>query len=446
MDNLSAINKVLVIDDEPDIRELLEITLARMDIESASAANIKDAKALLNQHQFGLCLTDMRLPDGTGMEIVSHIDDQYPELPVAVITAYGNVEGAVQALQGGAFDFVSKPVDLDVLRRLVSSALKLSPPKDPPKIMQSRLLGDSSQMTQLRKLIAKLARGQAPVYIHGESGVGKELVARELHQRSPRSEGAFIAVNCGAIPAELVESELFGHIKGSFSGAIANKPGLFSAANGGTLFLDEVGDLPLKTQVKLLRAIQERAIKPVGALQEQAIDVRILSATHRDLRQEIAAERFREDLYYRLNVIEVAVPALRDRVEDIGLIAASTLRRISNDWSSQTKQLSGEALTALEAYAFPGNVRELTNMLERAATLAESEVIEAADLGIPETTIAAAPPAPSNGKFMTSLADQERSAIRSALETSRWNKTAAAKELGMSTRQLRYRLKKFGIS
>lgn len=445
MDNLSAINNVLVIDDEPDIRELLEITLARMDIESTSAANVEDAKILLSEQRFGLCLTDMRLPDGTGMEIVSHIDEQYPELPVAVITAYGNIEGAVQALQGGAFDFVSKPVDLDVLRRLVSSALKLSPPE--PDVTQSRLLGDSPQMVKLRKLIEKLARGQAPVYIHGESGVGKELVARELHQRSARTDGAFIAVNCGAIPAELVESEFFGHIKGSFSGAIADKPGLFSAADGGTLFLDEVGDLPLKMQVKLLRAIQERAIKPVGASQEQTVDVRILSATHRDLKREIAAERFREDLYYRLNVIELTVPPLRDRSEDIALLAASILKRIASDWGNETKLLSENALTALNEYPFPGNVRELTNMLERAATLADNALIEIGDLGIPETVAAITTAAePTDGQFMESMADQERIAIVAALEDLRWNKTAAAKKLGMTLRQLRYRLKKFGIS
>ncbi|HGG60975.1 MAG TPA: sigma-54-dependent Fis family transcriptional regulator [Gammaproteobacteria bacterium] len=439
---LSAINSVLVVDDEADIRELLEITLSRMDIEAVTAANVAEAKQRLAERPFGLCLTDMRLPDGTGMEIVDHIDRQHPDLPVAVITAYGNIEGAVQALQAGAFDFVSKPVDLDVLRRLITAALKRSPPRPPANQIASRLLGDSPAIHELRTLIAKLARSQAPVYIHGESGVGKELVARELHQAGPRASKPFIAVNCGAIPTELMESEFFGHVKGSFTGAIEDKPGLFAAADGGTLFLDEVADLPLDMQVKLLRAIQERAIKPIGAALEKSIDVRVLSATHKDLRQEVAAERFRQDLYYRLNVIEIVVPPLRERPEDIPVIAHSILSNLAAEWKMPMRQLSDDAIAALQRYPFPGNVRELTNLLERAATLADGPLIEPRDLALPEPEPAAETAA---GELMTSLADQERQAIISALDACRWNRTAAAKKLGMTLRQLRYRLKKFEI-
>ncbi len=443
-EDLTAIDSVLIVDDEADIRELLEITLARMSIDSLSAANVAEAKALLAKHQFGLCLTDMRLPDGSGMEIVQYIEQYHPNLPVAVITAYGNVEGAVQALQSGAFDFVSKPVNLEMLRKLVTSALKLSPPR-PQQTSGSRLLGDSPAIRELRTLIGKLARSQAPVYIHGESGVGKELVARELHQAGPRADKPFIAVNCGAIPAELMESEFFGHIKGSFTGAIDDKPGLFAAADGGTLFLDEVADLPLDMQVKLLRAIQERAVKPIGATAETPFDVRIVSATHKDLAHEVASERFRQDLYYRLNVIDVFVPPLRERAEDIPIIANAILDRLSDEWQAPRRELSPEAIAALQQHPFPGNVRELTNLLERAATLADGQNIEACDLGLNDNS-STTPPRSTSDKLIDNLADQERQAIVQALEECRWNRTAAARKLGMTLRQLRYRLKKFGIA
>ncbi len=442
-EELSAINSVLVVDDEADIRELLDITLARMDIEAVTAATVSEARKQLAKRPFGLCLTDMRLPDGTGMDIVNHIDQHHPELPVAVITAYGNIEGAVQALQAGAFDFVSKPVDLEVLRRLITAALKRSGPRHHNGETASRLLGDSPAIRELRTLIGKLARSQAPVYIHGESGVGKELVARELHQAGRRADKPFIAVNCGAIPTELMESEFFGHVKGSFTGAIEDKPGLFAAADGGTLFLDEVADLPLDMQVKLLRAIQERAIKPIGAAVETGIDVRILSATHKDLRQEVAAERFRQDLYYRLNVIEVVVPPLRERTEDIPIIAESILENLAREWQMPIRRLSEAAIATLQEYTFPGNVRELTNLLERAATLAEGPLIEPADLAIPD---ARPQRETAPRQLISSLADQEREAIVKALEACRWNRTAAANRLGMTLRQLRYRLKKFEIA
>ncbi len=435
-----TIQHVLIVDDEPDIRELLGLTLTRMGLQSDSAASVAEARQRLAAGRYDLCLTDMRLPDGSGLEIVRHIQQHCAGLPVAVITAYGNVEDAVQALKSGAFDFVSKPVDLGVLRRLVETALRLGPPPAPePAGTASRLLGEAPAMHRLRQTIAKLARSQAPVFISGESGVGKELVAREIHALGPRAGQPFVPVNCGAIPRELMESEFFGHRKGSFTGAVADKEGLFRAAHGGTLFLDEVADLPLDMQVKLLRAVQERRIKPVGGTEELPVDVRILSASHKPLQEEVAAGRFRQDLYYRLNVIELQVPPLRERREDIPLLARHFLQRIAAQCGPPPRRLAEDALAALASYDFPCNVRELETVLERACTLAEGTVLHAADLALPGAA-AAAPAAP------TTPADRDDpAAIRAALERTRWNRTAAARQLGMTLRQLRYRIKKFGL-
>jgi len=440
-----SVKHVLIIDDEPDIRELLELTLNRMDIETMAAADVNEAKALLKQNSYDLCLTDMRLPDGNGIELVEWIQTELPNLPVAVITAYGNMELAVQALKAGAFDFVSKPVDLAILRKLVESALKLSHSHQ-GKQLRSRyeLLGDSAAMQKIRGTIAKLARSQAPVYISGESGTGKELVARLIHNKGPRSDHAFVPVNCGAIPSELMESEFFGHKKGSFTGAINDKQGLFQAANGGTLFLDEIAELPISMQVKLLRAIQEKSVRPVGSETEVPIDVRILSATHKDLEQLVSNSTFRQDLYYRINVIKLDVPPLRERLEDIRLLAEFSLGKIAHAQQTEVPVLADDAVNALTAYTFPGNVRELENILERATTLCEGQTIHAQDLDLPE-----------NGNHNKTehhaqpledlLVNQEKEAIMQALEKTRYNKTAAAKLLGISFRALRYRLKKLGI-
>jgi two-component system response regulator PilR (NtrC family) len=446
-----SIQHVLIVDDEPDIRELLEITLGRMKLSTHAAANVTEARALLSKQDFDLCLTDMRLPDGTGIELVEHIQRHCPCLPVAVITAYGSMDTAVAALKAGAFDFVSKPVDLSMLRDLINTALRLSSQDKEAASTEddgSQLLGQAPAMLRLKETIAKLARSQAPVCILGESGSGKERVAREIHRLGPRGERPFVPVNCGAIPAELMESEFFGHVKGAFTGASADHAGLFQSAQGGTLFLDEVAELPLHMQVKLLRAIQERAVKPVGGSREIPVDVRILSATHRDLATLVREGQFRQDLYYRLNVIELRVPPLRERLEDLPLLSRRILARIALDWGTRAPQLSGEALAALRAYPFPGNVRELENILERAATLCEGDVLEAADLHLPEAGLAmdAAARTGADGLPLDDvLEDQERQAILAALARTSGNRTAAAKLLGISFRQLRYRLKKLDI-
>jgi two-component system response regulator PilR (NtrC family) len=440
--------RALIVDDEPDIRELLEITLGRMKLDTRSARNVKEAREWLAKESFDLCLTDMRLPDGTGLELVQHIQQRHPQVPVAMITAYGSLDTAINALKAGAFDFLTKPVDLGRLRELVATALRLGSRAGEELPVDSRLLGDSPPMKALRKQILKLARSQAPVYISGESGSVKELVARLIHEQGPRCEQPFVPVNCGAIPTELMESEFFGHKKGSFTGAIEDKQGLFQAANGGTLFLDEVADLPLPMQVKLLRAIQEKAVRAVGGQQESVVDVRILCATHKDLAGEVSAERFRQDLYYRLNVIELHVPALRERREDIAMLAESMLKRLAEGSGLSAARLDDDALEKLKSYRFPGNVRELENMLERAYTLCEDDRISASDLRL---TDACGPS--ENGE--TSLAqidnledhleDIERKLIMQALEETRWNRTAAAQRLGLSFRSMRYRLKKLGI-
>ncbi|MEZ5558250.1 MAG: sigma-54 dependent transcriptional regulator [Pseudomonadales bacterium] len=469
---------VLIVDDEPDIRELLEITLGRMGLDTSAAPDLSSARRLLDTLAFDLCLTDMNLPDGNGIELVNQIAAEHPELPVAVITAFGSMDAAINALKAGAFDFVQKPVDLEQLRTLVETALKVAHREGTGGDAASRLTGNSRIMQRLRGQIDRLARSQAPIYISGESGTGKEVAARLIHEQGPRADAPFVPVNCGAIPGELMESEFFGHVKGSFTGAVADKQGLFQAANGGTLFLDEVADLPLSMQVKLLRAIQEKAVRAVGAQQEQNIDVRILCATHKDLAAEVAAGRFRQDLYFRLNVIELHMPGLRERPEDIPELARQILARLARDYGSDLPEISPAAMTTLQRHPFPGNVRELENVLERAFTLCDGERIEANDLQLhasgpvptpDEATIdgdieptpaerraevfgSAADPANAvpvtlpHGETLESYLERiERNLITEALEATRWNKTAAAKRLGITFRALRYRLKKLDL-
>ncbi len=442
----------LVIDDERDIRELLVLTLGRMGLRVDTAADVASGRAQLAANKYDLCLTDMRLPDGSGLDLVSHISQRYPDVPVAMITAYGNVEAAVDALKAGAFDFVTKPVDLSVLRRLVQNALDLGEQRKAQQPAGIRLVGDSARMQQLRGTIAKLARSQAPVYIAGESGVGKELVARLIHEQGPRSNGPFVPVNCGAIPSELMESELFGHKKGSFTGAHADKEGLFQTANGGTLFLDEVAELPLHLQVKLLRVIQEKNVRPVGASTEIPLDVRILSATHKNLGKLVEDGKFRHDLYYRINVIELPVPALRERREDILPIAEAVLARLAGELGESLPPLSDAAKQALQAYAFPGNVRELENILERAVAMCDGAQIGVADLSLPSnehsannhsaSALLSGSHAVAGGALPDALEQIERESIQRALEACRYNKTKAAAQLGITFRALRYKLKK----
>jgi len=438
----------LIVDDEPDILELLEITLDRMGVDAKPAGNLNDAYRLAETQPFDLCLTDMRLPDGNGIELVKFMQQHFPHVPVAMITAHGDMDSAIDALKAGAFDFVSKPVDLQVLRSLMDTALRLGD-RSPPQ--PQRLIGDSRAMQTLRNTITKLARSQAPVYISGESGTGKELVARMIHDQGPRADNPFVPVNCGAIPAELMESELFGHKKGSFTGAASDKPGLFQAAAGGTLFLDEVADLPLHMQVKLLRAIQEKAIRPVGSEMETGVDVRILSASHKDLASLVDAERFRQDLYFRLDVIDLVVPPLRDRPEDIPYLCGHILQKLAARVGATTPVLSASAQSSLVSYRFPGNVRELENILERALTLSEGSEIHDTDLRLssaPEEDAARSDvqgESPSPDDLDSVLENVERQTILNALEEARWNKTAAAKNLGISRRTLRYRLEKLGI-
>ena len=446
---------VLIIDDEPDIRSLLDLTLSRMGLETVLASDVSDALSALQSHHFDLCLTDMKLPDGSGMEIIQLVAAQYPDTPIAAITAHGSTDLAVSSLKAGAFDFLSKPVDIERLRALVSSAINLRQVQGKQHTEQTsaseQILGESESIVRLRKTIRKLARSQAPVFIYGESGTGKELVAKSIHQQGSRANAPFVPVNCGAIPRELVESEFFGHVKGAFTGAHNDKEGLFKAADGGTLFLDEVADLPLDMQVKLLRTIQEQRVRPVGAATEQTVDVRILSASHKDLAALVEAGTFRSDLYYRLNVIEVNTPALRDRADDIMLIANHILAKLSDN--DPDVSLSKDAQETLLNYPFKGNIRELENMLERAYTLSDDDLITADDLTIEQK------PAPANtdssidtDKLPTQVDDLEnyleeieRSVIESALAKNRYNKTATAEALGVTFRSLRYKLKKLGL-
>lgn len=474
-------HQALIVDDEPDIRELLEITLIRMGIDTQSAETVSQAQQFLAEDDYQLVLTDMNLPDGNGIELVRLIQKQYSHIPVAMITAYGNVETAIDALKAGAFDFLSKPVDLSQLRDIVSSALKLSKESavaeiNPNTSDSTQILGSAPVIEELNKQITKLARSQAPIYISGESGSGKELVARMIHARGARSNASFVPVNCGAIPSELMESEFFGHRKGSFSGAHEDKEGLFKAAHGGTLFLDEVADLPLSMQVKLLRAIQEKAVRAVGAQSEERIDVRILSATHKDLEKMVEQGEFRQDLFYRINVIRLDVPSLRERPEDIPLLAESFLKDICRECGESSAKIAPEAMQALCDYHFPGNVRELENIIERAFTLCENNTIKVDDLQLSEAHVpltkaqsskrdtvhpelSAAAPAPSIQTLSSTESAQiskrppeqsleeylegiERAEIEAALQATKWNRTAAAKQLGISFRALRYRLKK----
>jgi two-component system response regulator PilR (NtrC family) len=438
--------QVLVVDDEPDIRELLELTLLKMGLGVASVGSIAEAKELLKGERYALCLTDMRLADGEGLELVRHIAALGADLPVAVITAYGSAENAVAALKAGAFDYVSKPVGLEQLRALVKSALSL-----PDRVMApakgQQLLGASQPLAQAREMIGKLARTQAPVYISGESGSGKELAARLIHDNGARREQPFVPVNCGAIPETLMESEFFGYKKGAFTGAADDRDGFFQAANGGTLFLDEVAELPLPMQVKLLRTIQEKRVRKVGATQEDPVDVRIISATHQNLGVLVAAGRFRQDLFYRLNVIELVMPPLRDCREDIPIISESILARLAVQAGIAPARLSPQALEELARYAFPGNIRELENVLERAVALSAAEEIGTEDLRLAPPQLDAerdssSPGAESLPDYLDGL---ERKAILEALAKTGFNRTAAAKLLGITFRQLRYRMQRLGI-
>ncbi len=477
---------VLIIDDEPDIRELLEITLLRMGLETYSAGCVQEGLARLKENKPDLCLTDMKLPDGTGIDIVNYIQHHIPEVPVAVITAFGSMETAVDALKAGAYDFVSKPVDLQKLRELIETALQASKKTSQTKSSSfeqrsdgsdsdvgsdvgsnikgksaedSLILGNSPAIKNLLNTINKLGKSHANIYIHGESGSGKELVAKSIHNCGLQRSAPFVPVNCGAIPENLVESEFFGHKKGSFSGAIADKQGLFQAADGGTLFLDEVADLPLEMQVKLLRAIQEKAIKPVGGTEEISVNVRILSATHKNLDAEVSEGRFRDDLYYRLNVIKLEVPPLRDRGHDILLLADHFSQKIALSWGLDTLIITDEAQEALLKYSFPGNVRELVNILERSCTLSDDGVITVEDLQLPPSRNSARfghssgyssrhaveqEDLPEWEKGSVSNREEKRMIIM-ALEKVFWNRTKAAEELGMTLRQLRYRIKKYNL-
>ncbi len=470
-------HKVLIVDDEPDMRELLEITLGRMDLLTLSASNLEEARHHLNSNDFHLCLTDMKLPDGNGIELVREIQSDYPHIPVAVITAHGSTETAISALKSGAFDFVSKPVDIRKLREMVSTALKLEHelPTKTDKISDTQLniVGKSPQISKLKEQIIKLARSQAPVFISGESGSGKELVARAIHAQGPRRDKDFVPINCGAIPTELMESEFFGHKKGSFTGAHSDKSGLFQVADGGSLFLDEIADLPLHMQVKLLRAIQEKSIRPVGWETEIPVNVRLISATNKNLAREVEQGNLRQDLYYRINVIELKVPALRQHKDDIPQLASHYLDVLARENGMEKASISEAAISRLQSYSFPGNVRELENILQRSLAMAENNSIQVTDLpemnSAVEENLAATesvsdntPPKLEDMEPITAsienklensedfslekhLEEIETAAIKKALEETRWNKTAAAKKLGMTFRSFRYRLKKLGI-
>jgi len=458
---------VLLVDDEPDILQLLEITLARMNLATRSARSLAEARQLLEESTPDLCLTDMRLPDGNGLTLIEYMQNRYPDIPVAMITAHGSVESAIEALKLGAFDFVTKPLALEKLRELVGHALRASTTADDEA--EATLIGSSPKIAALREQIRKVARSQAPVHIHGESGVGKEVVARLIHRLGPRNGQPFIAVNCGAIPPELVESELFGHKKGAFTGATRDKQGLFLAAQGGTLLLDEIADLPLPVQVKLLRVIQEKTVRAVGSEQETPIDVRLLSATHKTLVQEVSEGHFRDDLYYRINVISLQVPALRERLEDIPALVAELLKRMAAEQGLPEPLLTAAATDRLASHDYPGNVRELENILARASALTDGDRIDESDLlfsdapdraqtsAMASTASGSAATVPAAGQGAVSLLDvvggdlegylanTERAILNEALLAHRWNRTTAAKALGISFRSLRYRLKKLGL-
>ncbi|WP_394212298.1 sigma-54-dependent transcriptional regulator [Psychrobacter piscatorii] len=387
----------LVVDDEVDLCRLMQITLTKMGIKSDVAYTLAQARSYWQDNTYDFCLTDLKLPDGSGLELVKEISNS-SNTPIAVITAHGSMDLAIEALKLGAFDFVNKPLELPRLRQLVENALKVihqdneaqATPESSPeqKMLDARLIGDSAVMHPLKNTILKLARSQAPVFLSGASGTGKEVVARLIHDLSPRRDGSFVPVNCGAIPSELMESEFFGHKKGSFTGAVADKQGLFQQANGGTLFLDEVADLPLAMQVKLLRAIQEKTVRAIGDTKEVPVDIRILSATHKDLSRLVQDGAFRQDLYYRINVIELKLPTLNDRRDDIPVLAEHFLAMISAEWQLETPpSLTREASERLQRHDFAGNVRELRNLLERAVTLAETSDIDISHLGLPDVNL-----------------------------------------------------------
>ena len=441
--------RVLVIDDEADIRELLDLTLARMGLAADCVGTVAQARAMLAQEHYSLCLTDMRLPDGEGLDIVRLIGAEYGETPVAVITAFGSADNAVAALKAGAFDYLAKPVALEQLRTLIKSALNLPQAGDSGVVsaegadLAGKLIGDSPAVAYVREMIGKLARSQAPVYVSGESGSGKELAARLIHAQSTRQAAPFVPVNCGAIPENLMESEFFGYKKGAFTGADSDRDGFFQAANGGTLFLDEVADLPLAMQVKLLRAIQEKKVRKVGSAVEEAVDVRIISATHRKLKECVDAGTFRQDLYYRLNVIELKMPALRERQEDIPRLVDAALSRICG---ARPPQLSGEALRALCGYSYPGNVRELENILERASALCADGKVELDDLQLAADAAVEGNATHSSGETLDDHINRvEKQLIVEALAKTGFNRTAAARLLGVTFRSLRYRIERLGI-
>lgn len=439
--------RVLLVDDEPDILELLELALVRMGLEVERAGNVGDARKLLDATRFDLCLTDMRMPDGDGLSLLHHIAEHDLDVPVAVITAHGNTENAVTALKAGAFDYLSKPVALEQLRTLVKSALRLPRSFDEQDSSERSLLGKSAAMQRARDLIERVARSQAPIHISGESGSGKELAARLIVEKSSRHDRPLIAVNCGAIPETLMESEFFGYRKGAFTGADKDRDGFFQAANGGTLLLDEVAELPLNMQVKLLRAIQEKKVRKVGATEEEAVDVRIISATHHNLAERVRQGTFRQDLYYRLNVISLQMPSLRDMRDDIGTIAQQLLARLSGE--DGAIRFSPDALHALTQYDFPGNVRELENIVERAIALHTGDLITPDDLQLhPAEPAKDTPETVTSGKYpLTDYLDRvERTAILEALGQTGFNRTAAAKILGVTFRALRYRMERLSIT
>ncbi|MFP4294289.1 MAG: sigma-54-dependent transcriptional regulator [Halothiobacillaceae bacterium] len=428
----------LIVDDEEDIRTLVEMTLAGEGVRCLGADSLAAAREVLARRTVDFCLCDLRLPDGDGLDLLDWIRERHPGLPVAMITAHGHLDAAVRALKSGAFDFVSKPLDLKTLRQLARDALRAGAGRPgAARRVRARaapqLIGDSHPMEQLREQIRRVARSQAPVFVRGESGTGKELVARQIHAHSARGDGPFVPVNCGAIPAQLIESELFGHRRGAFTGASSDSPGLFRAACGGTLFLDEIAELPLNIQVKLLRAIQERRVRPVGSSEEVPVDVRIVSASHQDLGEAVETGRFRHDLYYRINVIELVVPPLRERLEDLPALAEHVLARLAEREGRTRCELTPEALNRLATHAFPGNVRELENLLERAVALSESVPIEPEALGLP--------PAPRTGPATrTSIA----SAPATCPDLAKEELGELARRVGLSERQLACRLEAIG--
>jgi two-component system response regulator PilR (NtrC family) len=444
----------LIVDDETDIRELLSMTLERMDVETFSASSFEEAKSMLKLRPYALCLTDMQMPNGTGLDLVNYINEFHLGLPVAVITAHASADNAVSALKAGAFDYLAKPISLKQLRPVIESALKLSAGTCQNKPNTLEMIGNSEPIQYVRTMIAKVSRSQAPVYISGESGSGKELAAKLIHQNSSRADGAFIAVNCGAIPENLMESEFFGYKKGAFTGANQDKEGLFQAANGGTLFLDEVADLPLAMQVKLLRAIQEKKVRMVGGTNEDAVDVRIISATHKNLTEMMDAGQFRKDLYYRLNVIQLKMPALRNRPADIPLLTEMLLNKLCQSQHIATPKIDSKTQGYISGLTFPGNVRELENMLERALALCDGQTITIEDVlteGSSDIQHTASNTMfdsqnPSEINLTDYLEEVEKKAIIQALDKTNNNKTAAAKLLGVTFRTLRYRLTKLGLA